>query len=579
MNNIMLEVVIGAHTLAGVKPTNQDFHGAIVPSEHLLLSKGIAIAVADGISSSDVSHIASQSVVSGFLNDYFSTSETWSVKKSVQQVLTACNSWLHAQTRQSDYRFEKDRGYVCTFAGLVLKGCAVHLFHIGDSRIYRLRDGHLEKLTEDHRIVVSSEQHYLARAMGMHPHLDMDYQTHEAKLGDVYMLATDGCYGFIDQAVIVKALADAGDDMSVAAQCLVETALKQGSDDNLTVQLLKVMALPPMDINLSLPDQALTFPPSLSARMVFDGYTIIRPLHEHHRSHVYLAVDNETQTRVVLKIPSIELRDDPAYMERFLLEEWIARRIDHPNVLKPCPIKRQRQFIYTAMEYIEGQTLAQWMLDHPKTDLETTRSIIEQIAKGLNAFHRLEILHQDLRPNNIMLDMTGTVKIIDFGSARVAGLEEMANPYLQQAILGTAPYTAPEYFLGEVGTPASDLFSLGVIAYQMITGQLPYGTQIAKIKKPSEIKRLRYEEIRYENIQFPAWADDAIMRAVHPQPAKRYQVLSEFIYDLRHPNQAFLNRTSPPLIERDPLLFWRGLSLFLFVLVMCLLWKIGQLSA
>src|SRR5690606_22261785 len=100
----------------------------------------------------------------------------------------------------------------------------------------------------------------------------------------------------------------------------------------------------------------------------------------------------------------------------FLLEEWIARRLNSAHVLKPCTQIRKRNFFYIATEYIEGKTLTQWMIDNPAPKLEVVRDIIEQISKGLRAFHRLEMLHQDLRPANIMVDNTGTVKIIDFGS-------------------------------------------------------------------------------------------------------------------------------------------------------------------
>ncbi len=101
------------------------------------------------------------------------------------------------------------------------------------------------------------------------------------------------------------------------------------------------------------------------------------------------------------------------------------------------------------------------------------RDIAEQIAKGLRAFHRLEMLHQDLKPENIMIDTMGTVKIIDFGSTRVAGLEETNSLITQNNILGTALYTTPEYFLGENGTVRSDIFSLAVITYQMLSGRYP----------------------------------------------------------------------------------------------------------
>src|SRR6201747_508379 len=147
-----LKISVGQHSDKGRKPANQDFHGVLVPEQPLLGLKGIAIVLADGISSSNVSHIASESAVKSFLTDYYCTSESWSVKHSAQRVLEATNSWLHSQTRRSQYAYEKDRGYVCTLSAIVLKSTTAHLFHVGDSRIYRLSGNSLEQLTNDHRV-------------------------------------------------------------------------------------------------------------------------------------------------------------------------------------------------------------------------------------------------------------------------------------------------------------------------------------------------------------------------------------------------------------------------------------------
>jgi serine/threonine protein kinase len=294
-------------------------------------------------------------------------------------------------------------------------------------------------------------------------------------------------------------------------------------------------------------------------------------LHASSRSHVYLAVDGETNTQVIIKTPSIDLRGDPAYLERFMMEEWIARRINSAYVLKPCLQTRKRNYLYLVTEFIDGQTLSQWMIDNPKPDMETVRGMVEQIAKGLRAFHRLEMLHQDLRPENIMIDSTGTVKIIDFGSTRVAGLMEMTTPIEQTNLLGTAQYTAPEYFLGESGSTRSDMFSLGVIAYQMLTGKLPYGTQVAKARTKAAQTKLKYNSVLDADREIPVWIDDVLRKAVHPNPYKRYEELSEFIFDLRHPNKAFLNKRRPPLMERNPALFWKSVSFILTVIIAILL--------
>jgi serine/threonine protein kinase len=267
----------------------------------------------------------------------------------------------------------------------------------------------------------------------------------------------------------------------------------------------------------------------------------------------------------------MDLRDDAAYLERFLQEEWIARRINNPHVLKPYEQKRQRQFLYIAFEYIEGQTLSQWMIDNPTPKLESVRNIIEQIATGLGAFHRLEMLHQDLRPQNIMIDKSGVVKIIDFGSTLVAGLAEIASPLAQQSMLGTAQYSAPEYFLGEAGSTQSDLFSLAVITYQMLTGRLPFGAQVAKARTRAAQKKLHYQSALHDEKDIPAWVDATLRKALQPNPFKRYQELSEFIFELRQPSQAFLSKARPPLVERNPVAVWQSISLILMLVILTLL--------
>jgi serine/threonine protein kinase len=223
------------------------------------------------------------------------------------------------------------------------------------------------------------------------------------------------------------------------------------------------------------------------------------------------------------------------------------------------------------MEFVDGQTLKQWMTDNPRPDLETIRGIVEQIAKGLQSFHRMEMLHQDIRPDNIMIDKTGTVKIIDFGSTRVKGVVEATPSIDPNDILGTVQYTAPEYFLGESGSPRSDIFSLGVITYQMLTGRLPYGAELARARTRAKQRRLRYTSALDDGREIPAWIDEVLKQAVQLDPHKRYGELSEFTHELRHSNESQLNPSPVPLIERNPLLFWKCLALVLTLIILILL--------
>jgi len=570
-----LKISVGEYSSKGRKGINQDFHGVAIPKDNLLVSKGIAVVLADGISSSQVSQIASETAVRNFLEDYFCTSEAWSVKKSAQQVLQSVNSWLYSQTQKSDLRFNKDKGYVCTLSAMVIKSTTAHVFHIGDSRIYRLRDGALKQLTEDHRVWVEGGKSYLARGLGINQQVEIDYKALTIKEDDVFLFTTDGIYEFVDEDFIIKTLQESVEDLNLAAKSLVEKAYQQDSDDNLTVQVVKIDALAKQsssELYKELTD--LPFPPVLEARKEFDGYKILRVLHSSSRSHVYLAEeinDQNNKQKVVIKAPSIDLHSNTEHLERFLMEEWVAKRIKSDHVLNPCLQTKQRNYLYLVTEFIEGKTLAQWMIDNPKPELETVRGIVEQIAKGLFAFHRQEMLHQDLRPENIMIDNNGVIKIIDFGATKVAGVEEIMTATERENILGTAQYTAPEYFLGEVGSTQSDLFSLAVITYQMLSGKLPYGTKVAQSRTKTAQKNLNYLSVLDEDREIPAWIDYTLKKALQPMPNKRYAELSEFIYDLRHPNKVFLTKTKPPLLERNPVAFWQGVSFILMVVIIVLL--------
>src|SRR5882672_4494898 len=239
-----LQISVGQYSDKGRKPANQDFHGVLIPKEPLLSMKGIAVVLADGISSSDVSQIASESAVKSFLTDYYCTSESWSVKTSAHRVLAATNSWLNAQNRRSQYRYDKDKGYVCTLSAMVIKSTTAHIFHVGDSRIYRLSGNTLEQLTNDHRVIISSQQSYLGRALGVNAQIEIDYQMLKVEQGDVFVLVTDGIYEHLNARQIARAVNDGATDLDAAAKAIVEQAFDAGSQDNLTVQIVRVDMLP-----------------------------------------------------------------------------------------------------------------------------------------------------------------------------------------------------------------------------------------------------------------------------------------------------------------------------------------------
>lgn len=562
-------VTIGQCSDAGAKSINQDFHGAVIPDGAERVLKGIAIALADGISSSKVSRIAAEIAVKSLLADYYCTSDTWTAKTAGERVIRAANAWLYAESRR-DWLYD-NQGYICTLSAIVFKGKTAHIFHVGDSRIFRLAAGNLEQLTRDHRLTVSKTESYLNRAMGVDPNVEIDYLAVDIAPGEVFVLSTDGVHEFLAPREMAALIASA-DDLDAAAREIVARALANGSDDNLTVQVVRVDSLSEERAQDVLEDAELALAAEVP-RIPYDldGFRIVREIHANDRSHVYVAIDSDTGENVALKVLASDLRDNPGARRRFAMEEWVARRLNSPHVLRAVKAQRPRNSLYTVTEMIEGQTLRQWMHDNPQPSLETVRDIVEQIAKGLRAFHRMEMLHQDIRPDNIMIDTSGTVKIIDLGSVRVAGVREAMPATETGDILGTHQYAAPEYFLGLPGTEKSDLYSLGLVAYELLTGTLPYPDGVAQATTPKAQKSLFYVSTSVLSPRVPDWMDWALRKAVSIDPVKRHEALSEFVADLRRPSESFNRKSITPLVERNPLLFWKALSAVLFLIILWLL--------
>lgn len=551
-----LKVSIGQYSTAGVKQQNQDFHGVYLPEGHVLKQKGIACVIADGIGSSNVSHLAAETAVGSFLSDYYSTSDAWSTQTSAERVIRATNSWLYAQTQQSQGRFDKDRGYVCTLSALILKQQQAHVFHVGDSRIYRIRDHEIELLTHDHRVWLSSKEHYLSRALGADYRIEIDYRNIELKEKDIFLLMTDGVYEFVtDQQLLDLTLIDA--DLNQLAKGLVEKALEQGSDDNLSFRVIRVEQLP--ELNQFHIQQDYVFPQQFSKGEVFEGYVIDKILHQNHRSCLYLAHDTQQQP-LVIKTLGVDLQQDKYAVEQFQLEDWVSKRLKHDNLMQCYPHNTEKKYLFQCYEYLQGETLAQWLHRQEKPlNLDEILPILQQTALALNAMHRLEMLHQDIRPKNIIVLNTESamkIKLIDYGSTAVRGLVEI-NPKNANRPLGTLAFMAPEYFIDHSPSVHSDQFSLAVMAYYLLTKQLPYGTDLARCNSLKQLKKVQYYSIRKYRPDLPIWLDKILGQALSIEPTHRFEALSELIHNLMHPSKELLNSKPPAIIERDPLRFWQ----------------------
>ncbi|MBT3719870.1 MAG: bifunctional protein-serine/threonine kinase/phosphatase [Gammaproteobacteria bacterium] len=562
----MEPIVVGQVSSAGIKPANDDACGVHIPQGSQLYNKGIIAVIADGVSSSAGAAEASHSCVQGFINDYYSTPESWTVSTSASKIFSALNQWLLGHGQRV---FSNSRDMVTTLSVLVIKSSTAYIFHVGDSRIYHCRSGVAEQITNDHHVQGRGDKRYLGRAMGINHHIEVDAHKLSVNQEDGFLLTTDGLHEFISSSEINGVIAQYADQPQLIADTLLTMALENGSDDNISCQYVQVNQLPAEDEQSFYERiQELPFAPELSVGMSMDGFKILRELHSSARTQLYLAYDIQQERQVILKTPSVNYEDDSTYLDTFQHEEWAGLRTHSPHVMRVYDIRERRRFLYYVSEYINGITLRQWMADHPQPTLQEVRAIAEQIIRGLRTFHRLEMVHRDLKPENIMIDSHGTVKIIDFGSTRISGIEEISSPVDHSRILGTRNYTAPEIIAGGSGSPFSDQFSLAVILYEMLSGKLPYGDlgdhpSIEKLLR--KIKHSHYTVLNHHTKEVPVWMAASIQKALDPSPAKRYPAFSEFYHDLIQANPLFRIDHHTPFIERDPLSFWRGLSLLLIV--------------
>ena len=574
-----LRLAYGGHSLTGIKERNEDAYAAILPGGQARLTKGAVASIADGVSCSDNAQVASQTAVGTFIQDYLSTPETWDVKTSASRVLSSLNSWLYYQGQSA---LSRQNGFVTTFSSVVIKSTTAHLFHCGDSRIYRWREGQLLQLTTDHVLLQAGGAATLTRALGMDTDLKVDYQQRNVRMGDLLLLTTDGVHEAVKALQLTSLLQElqfeqvlqAGEGANAVlekmAQTLTAAALEARSSDNLTCLLLMVLELPVEDISESHRQLAeLAIPPALQSGQKLDGYTIQHVLHSSGRSHVYLATHPRFRQKFVIKAPAVSFSEDPLYLEAFIRQQWVGRRVDSPLLMRihePLPDAR---FLYHVCEYIDGTTLKQWIYDHPQPPLQQVRNLAKQIASCLRVLQRQGMLHRDLKPASIMVTPDGNVKLIDFGTVQVSGLKDIKTATADALPAGTADYMAPEYLFGEQGVARSDIFSFGVIVYEMLTGALPYEPPPVDTSRVRDYDYWQYKSACDRRKDLPLWLDLALRKACAPLPSARYTALSEFLHDLEVPNTDLLDRYQfQPLIEKNPVRFWQTASVVLLLLLL-----------
>ena len=266
---------------------------------------------------------------------------------------------------------------------------------------------------------------------------------------------------------------------------------------------------------------------------VLDQYRVTEQIARGGMAAIFKAIDRRTGATVAIKVPYLRYESDPAFHARFLREEEIGRRLNHPNIIKVLkPPHKSRVYIVT--EYVNGVPLRSLLRRGQPLETEKALDIARQLAEALVYLHGQHVVHRDLKPENILVTRDGKVKILDFGIALDHPGRRLT--WLGSTTMGTPEYMAPEQVKGLRGDERSDIYALGVLLYEMLTGALPYPGDSPQEVMRSKLGSDPLPPSRFRSDLHPI-LEEIVLHAIERLPGKRYATTAELLADLQDPTR------------------------------------------
>ena len=558
------EIDIGHCSQPGPRSDNEDFVGALRSPEAGL---GIVAAIADGVSTGGRGREAAQTSVMGLLADFFSTPPTWETTVVFDRLIGAQNAWLADHNRRRAR--EPDGTGLTTLTALALRGQTWTVAHVGDTRAWLCRalpDAEpaagaadsatakplprfeLQALTQDHAFDIPGLRSRLTRAVGLDDAVRVDYQQGDVRLGDSFVLTSDGVHGVLRTAALA-ALAGTGSAQQ-AADALVAAALAAGSPDNATALVLRVSALDARDLQDELVDAArLGAAPALRVGDRLDGYTVTARVADNGVHQLYQARDGDGGALVAIKLLHPARASDAEERAMLAHEAWLGLRVsgssDHSGFVRVHARRPGATTLYVVFDWHAGRTMAQLAAGGTLPAVAEVVVAARAVGRALGQLHRLGVVHRDIKPDNLHLGDDGRWRVLDLGAA-LSGRERSAQHSLRA---GTPSYMNPEQWDGAAADIGSDLFALGVSLYQWLTGRLPYGDI-----EPYQITRYRRDPVAVsrQRPDVPIWLSHIVMRALARDPRQRFETAEELLLALeRGAARPLAAPPATPLLQRD----------------------------
>lgn len=501
-----LKTQSGFATETGKRESNEDFVAFYLGTEEERAIYGSVAIIADGIGGTGGGRYAAELAAREFIDAYYEQKETLGVKRMAENALVSINRWIHSQSQ----RDSEHKGMGTTFSALIFLGSQVHVVHLGDTRIYRLRNNRLECLTTDHVHHHPDLQHVLTRALGIDDTVHIDYSQHNLNLHDRFLLCCDGVHTSLAEKKI-QHLLSLHQSTQEHAQTFVQEALQAGSNDNVSALVVDVLQLPTPDksfLEAAVDELAMMAAPKI--KDTIDGFYLKNKLSDGRYTCLFVANDQEgSHGEVVMKFPKPEANTEAIHRQAFIREHWITSHVHNPWIAEQVELETGRRTrLYTVMPYYQGETLEHCLLEN-SISLDMGVEISLMLCKAVYALHKERVIHRDIKPENVILLKAGGLKLLDLGVARLPGLDDE----LESTAPGTPSYMSPELFKGGRGNEQSDLYALGVTLYRMFSkGHYPYG-EVEPFTRPTFDNPTPLGQYRSD---LPSWLEVLFTRAVDP---------------------------------------------------------------
>jgi serine/threonine-protein kinase len=550
-------------TAAGGRAVNDDAIGFWKPSSpDEWRTRGAVMAIADGVGGHGDGDLASRLAISVAMQTFAAAEPSSPPTALLHQMFEAANlAVIEAGTEASKAANSRLR-MAATLTITIVRGNKAYVGHVGDCRLYHLRGQQINRITTDHsysgiqvklRLIGvdqasgSQGRYSLTRSVGQDPFLRVDTHALTLEPSDFLVQCSDGLYVCMTERELHSIVTRWPEQSPTELRDLCE---RRRADDNFTAQILQVLS-----IDAATNDSArISGVASTSAdvdvgQLLDDRFEITERIATSGMASIFRATDRKTAGEVALKIPHLKYESDPGFFERFRREQEIGERLRHPYVLRVEPEgDAPRGRPYMVMELLEGETLGSIMRSMRVIPVSDAVQIAARICDGLAYMHANDIVHRDLKPDNVMICNDGTIRIMDFGIAKVEGARRLTFGGFQPA-MGTPDYMAPEQVRGKRGDPRTDIYAMGAILYEMVTGEPPFAGSSPLVIMNA---RLTADPVapRAINAEIPPGVEEIMLHAMARNPLERYQSVREMKEELDHPDQVAITGRASRLVEQ-----------------------------